>query len=364
MSNHEDDLVPLTALRFDPLNPRLPLNINGESEAQVIRWMLTDASIIDLMGSIGEHGYFPGEPLLVVPAGGKSDALVVVEGNRRVAALKLLADPSLAQTRKKAVATANSLAKFKPTQVPVDRFGNRDDILDYLGYRHVTGVKEWDPLAKARYLKQLADRDAKRGGVDLQELARGVGSRSDYVARLLNGLGVYNAIADEDFFDIAGLDENSMEFSVLTTALAYSNIAKFVGLKSARDVSPQGLESDHLRELTTWVFKKNSEGNTRLGESRNLKQLSAVVDPAAPRALEAFRRGVPLGEAARFTKLPLDALRAILLEARSKLGIALEQMPMVENPTEADAETVKEISLVAHSLLTLLNEKLASADDQ
>ena len=50
-------------LEFDPLNPRLPKKLQNKSDAEVIEWMLLDASILDLVASIGLSGFFPAEPL-------------------------------------------------------------------------------------------------------------------------------------------------------------------------------------------------------------------------------------------------------------------------------------------------------------
>ena len=55
----------INSLRFDPHNPRLPPSVDGENEELLLDWMLREGSIIELMASIGENGYFPGEPLLV-----------------------------------------------------------------------------------------------------------------------------------------------------------------------------------------------------------------------------------------------------------------------------------------------------------
>ncbi len=60
------EYLPVGSLEYDPDNPRLPSSIKGNDVTEVVNWMLTDASIIELMGSIGEKGFFPAEPLLVV----------------------------------------------------------------------------------------------------------------------------------------------------------------------------------------------------------------------------------------------------------------------------------------------------------
>ena len=67
-------------LHFDPLNPRVPELVDGTNEEQVLRWMLSDASLLDLMGSIAEHGYFPGEPLLLAPRDGGGYTVVEETG--------------------------------------------------------------------------------------------------------------------------------------------------------------------------------------------------------------------------------------------------------------------------------------------
>ena len=121
-------------LEFDPLNPRLPSSLDKNDEVAVIRWMLRDAAIIQLMESIGERGYFPGEPLLVTKAI-EDGKFSVVEGNRRLSAVKLLANPEQAPTRGKSVRRASEEARVKPKKLPVIKYDKREEILDYLGYR-------------------------------------------------------------------------------------------------------------------------------------------------------------------------------------------------------------------------------------
>ncbi len=107
--------VPVTRLRFDPENPRLPRSLAaGASESDVLEWMLSDTSLTDLIGSIAAQGYFEGEPLLAVRVPDDPDEFLIIEGNRRLAALKLLTDPRLAPIRKKAV--ANIVDEARPSK--------------------------------------------------------------------------------------------------------------------------------------------------------------------------------------------------------------------------------------------------------
>ena len=355
--------VPVDNMQFDPQNPRLPTSIDRTKEPAVLDWLLKDASgIIELMGSIGAHDYFQGEPLLVVRIP-KHDGFTVVEGNRRLAAVKLLRNPDLAPPhRRRSITAASQAADHKPDVLPVLEFGTRNDILDYLGYRHITGIEEWDPLAKARYLKQLFSRVRVRDqAVRFQELARSIGSRADYVARLLTGLAVYETIEQSDFFGIEGLGEESIRFSWITTALSYNTIARFLGLASAVDPTLGSMDAERLEELSKWLFDKVIEGRwPRVRESRRLKELAAVVDNEA--ALEAFRHGTPLEDAAMLTALPLETFRAAIVEAKINLKLARDHIHRIDSLTESDAETLDEILRMGQDLQTLVQTRLTRAN--
>jgi ParB-like nuclease domain len=349
------DFVPVKKLLFDPKNPRLPSSVNPSDEKEVIEWMLRDATVIELMGSIATNGYFPGEPLLVIPA--KDGHFFVVEGNRRLTAAKLLTNPNLAPVRLKSVTTMSDEAKEKPDQLPVLIYPKREDILEYLGYRHITGVKQWEPLAKAKYLEQLLHTVKGKNSEKYKTLAKEIGSREDYVSRLLTGLALYNRIDEEAFFGIDGLNEASIDFSLLTTALSYSKIAKFLGLKSANDPTIEGASKAHLKELTSWLFQKNAEGQTRLVESRKLKDLNKIVDNK--QALAAFRNGAPISDAIIYTDIPAEIYRTAVFEGKGRLEIARNTIHLVENLNQADAETLKETQQIVKLLQTNVEAKIA-----
>ena len=61
-------LVNVSNLHFDPLNPRLPSTRSSSSDKEVLSYMLDKGTVVDLMLSIAENGFYPQEPLLVVPS--------------------------------------------------------------------------------------------------------------------------------------------------------------------------------------------------------------------------------------------------------------------------------------------------------
>ena len=284
-------------LEFDKQNPRLPTTV-GTEESAIIEYLATKTGIADLMISIGENGFFQGEAIVVTSA--ENGKYTVLEGNRRLVALKLLQNPRLASNRK-SITGASEEAKNKPTDIPAFIVNSRYDALQYLGFRHISGVQRWDPLAKARYLKLLFEQASGEPEKRCIEVAREIGSRRDAVRRSLDALAAYEAIEERDFFDIDDLNEGSFRFGTFYTAIANAGIASFVGVRQGDSraphpiANPKSLKKEPLKELTEWMFKKDSQGSTRLGESRNIPKLNAVIEN--PDALKKLRQGASLDSA-------------------------------------------------------------------
>ena len=288
----------INQIKFDKKNPRLPKTL-PRNDSEIIKYLARKTGLTDLMISIGVNNFFPGETIVVTPS--QNDKYTVLEGNRRLAALRLLQNPELAGNIR-SIIRASKEAKHKPTQIPAHVVNSRNDALKYLGFRHISGVQRWEPLAKARYLKLLFERTSDEIEPEQRciEVAREIGSRSNTVRRNLDALAAYEAIEKRDFFDIEDLDEGSFQFGVFYTAIGDLEIASFVGVREDGKPTypinkPESLKEKPLKELTEWLFKKDEKGSTRLGESRNIGKLSAVIEN--PDTLKAFRQGVPLESA-------------------------------------------------------------------
>src|SRR5437016_9837168 len=84
-------------LKLDTKNPRFAAyGGSRRKEKDVITYLLEHADLRELVESIAANGYVDFEPLVVVDESGGDGTLTVIEGNRRVAAIKLLRDPDLA----------------------------------------------------------------------------------------------------------------------------------------------------------------------------------------------------------------------------------------------------------------------------
>ena len=84
--------VRVERLRLDRGNPRLAGEAADASDEWIIARLYRSAELDELLQSISANGYLDIEPLIVIQA---ADALTVLEGNRRLATLRLLREPEL-----------------------------------------------------------------------------------------------------------------------------------------------------------------------------------------------------------------------------------------------------------------------------
>lgn len=280
-----DEKIPVESLILDNENPRLPDYIQGKNENDIISHMLLEESTLELMQAIGQKGFFPGEQLLVVPLG--NNKYKVVEGNRRLTAVKLLNDPELATVQQSLVEKIRNSVKINlPISfLPCMVFEKDENIHDYLGYRHVTGIQPWNLRQKAKYVSYLREKNYSDLSLDeaSNELRKIIGSKKDYVKRLLTGHKIYTIIKDNAFFKIKGLDEEGLYFSYIADSLSRSNIASYLNVDLDLNDPIEKIDLDSLKNWTVWLFEPIDGGdkylkNTRLkGKSQDLNMLNSIL---------------------------------------------------------------------------------------
>lgn len=321
------DNINLGKLLLDEQNPRLPTTV-GRREGEMIEYIARTTSIAEIMVAIAENGYFPGEPLIVIP--GKRGKFIVVEGNRRLTALKLLQDPSLfPKSRKIAEIAAN--ADHHPTDIPCVIFQTRNEVVNYLGYRHITGVKQWEPLAKARYIASYFDNHTDRSAKAAEryaEVARGIGSQGPYIKRQIDSIAIYNLIERYSFFDIRGLDEENISFSLISTAVGYESVLTFLSGSLDPYLEPQKLSRPNVEYITRWMFEQDAEGATVLGDSRNIQRLATILENQD--ATQALKEGDSVEKAYSLTRGLSDDFLNVLAATENYITRAVSMVALVD----------------------------------
>lgn len=163
--------VAVTNLFLDARNPRLGRETGERAPREILQYLFTHDKALEVASSIATRGYFPNEPLLAVK---ESNRLVVVEGNRRLAALKALLVPELLEgsLRKQLERLARKvvnpeLLKRVPVTVAPDRRSTDRQIAG----RHVGApVLAWQAENRASFIL-----DKIEEGYENEELADELG---------------------------------------------------------------------------------------------------------------------------------------------------------------------------------------------
>jgi len=147
----KENLLPPAKITLDKLNPRLPDMGKNPSEINIIQELVENDKVYELAQSIIKNGYLPGESIFVCKEDGKT---IVIEGNRRVAACKLLINPDIAPSafRSRFRSLANNFDINEIATLPVFVAPNRNVLAPLIVSKHTEPtIEHWEPLMKANF---------------------------------------------------------------------------------------------------------------------------------------------------------------------------------------------------------------------
>lgn len=181
-------LKPLSvgSLFLDPKNPRLIPTEKTRTERDLIEELAVHENVLELAKKIKVNGFFPSEPLIAVIEAGRK---FVVEGNRRLAACKLLVNPSLAPKglEKRVKALAGNFNAQTLGRVPVLLAPSREATFPLIIARHTdTQIEKWQTPMKAHFYSNLIESGlsvedvAERFNVDAASVREGLHDHNLY----------------------------------------------------------------------------------------------------------------------------------------------------------------------------------------
>ncbi|WP_339270694.1 hypothetical protein NYE54_05730 [Paenibacillus sp. FSL K6-1330] len=136
--------IPLIDLNLDTQNPRFVVVPNPD-ETSIMNYLVQYENVITIAKGINEDGgLMPGERIIVCEENGK---LIVLEGNRRICACKLLTGLLELETNRRIPAISEETRENIST-IHVDFVESRQSIQAALYKRHLVGIKAWSTEAK------------------------------------------------------------------------------------------------------------------------------------------------------------------------------------------------------------------------
>ena len=183
--------APVERLRLDRANPRLEGEAAEASDERIIARLYRAAELDELLQSISANGYLDIEPLVVI-RNGDDDGLIVLEGNRRLATLRLLREPALvsriaaAERTRIAVPEIDDEVRQTLNEVSVYLVASRERARAFIGFKHINGPQKWDAYAKARFAADWY-RKGRADGIGLEQIEQAIGDRHDTIRRMVSG---------------------------------------------------------------------------------------------------------------------------------------------------------------------------------
>lgn len=286
------DRKPITDLLLDEKNPRLPEELTDLSQDNLLRIMDRDFDLTPIAISIVSNGYFEEEALLIIPSSAQAGKFIAVEGNRRLAALKFLTFPEarkLSPDYQKWDEFSQQLVKngHAIKEVPVRIYEKREDLDNFLAYRHISGPLKWDPREKARFVNGIVERRMFK--VTLVELAHDSGFSSTQTVKVY--FLSYRAYLQAKHWEI-DVSRVELNYSLFYTSLAYSAVREFLSiparesnLEKLRDPVPE-VSKEALLELIEYVNGTRKRAAV-IRESREISLLAEII--SNKEALDALR---------------------------------------------------------------------------
>lgn len=358
--------VPVEVLDFDANNPRFTPDKQptGSGDAAVISMLAASADLAELLQSISTSGYINIEPLIVIERNGR---LAVLEGNRRLAAVKALRDKELAREARISVRDIEPEKLATLNELLVFRVAAEDDARDIIGFKHINGPQAWDAFAKARFAARWLDdehrkRDRGEPHLTLQQIASRMGDQHATMHRMVAALYALEQASDDGVYDIEDRKKRSFSFSHLYTGLSYEEFTNYLGMdRPNRSIDPErrpipAHKTEELQNVLVWLYGSKDRDQEPVVKSQNpdLGRLRDVL--GSPAATSVLRERNNLDEAI-VTATPADLrFQQHLIAANAELQHAVSTLEGY------DAKNQPELQRIAESIVKKAQVLRASID--
>ena len=347
--------VPVQRLALDRRNPRLISTADELNEADTIAQLYRSEDLSELLQSIAANGYLDIEPLVVLK---ENKGLTVLEGNRRLATIRLFERPELAdeiyQQARLRITVPPLPKRFRSTilEVSVYRVQTRAEARSFIGFKHINGAAKWQSYAKARFAAEWYH----DGEVTLTAIAAQIGDKHDTIKRMVNAIYVLEQADKLDIFKLSDRTSPRFNFSHLYTALSRAPYMHFLGLEEAWtrfDPAPDPVSHDRLiclGEVLKWLYGSREEGVEPVIQSQNpdIRRLGDVLESSE--ALSILRATGSLTDAHLSTYPANQRFSESLVRARKEVREASNSLRGFDGREQALVGIAEDISETAQAM--------------
>ncbi len=281
--------IQVTQLMLDHQNPRLPEGANKWSVSDIVAYFKDYYALDEIIESMLNNGFFQQEPLIVLSHPDTDTGhYMVVEGNRRLASLMyihgVIDDEYLGEEP-----SDEQLARLE--EIPCVLVDSREDVRTYLGFRHIGGIKDWRPEAKARFICVEVDALAVNGEVrPFYRAGRSYGSNSQGIRNLY--VAFVTLLHARDEFGINVQHIQYSRFGVWQRLLNSATVRDYIGFGRPGTYAEihaalGAIDENNIRTVITDLTPQRGRQRALVSDSRQITDYGKVL--AHPGALRVLR---------------------------------------------------------------------------
>lgn len=261
-----------TSLLLDLENPRLPELPTSQVVALEAMLRLDAEKVVTLAGDISVSGLDPSARIVVMPEKPGGRRFIVLEGNRRLTALRLLASPQSADgfvsagQLRRLTTSAAAFAKNPIEKVSCAVVESRDEADHWIRNRHTgqrggAGLVPWSSVEVARYDQRRHNKPS--AALSILDLVREHGELDSKTL---------DALAD---FPLTNLDR----------LIDDKNVRKALGFEKVQEVIQTAYPDSELLKPFTRMVSDIANGRVKVGNIETAKERAAYLAKFSKREL-------------------------------------------------------------------------------
>jgi hypothetical protein len=281
----------------------------------------------------------------------RNNRLTVLEGNRRLAAVKALRDSELARAARITVPDMAPEKRETLDRLLAYRVASEDEARDLIGFKHINGPQAWDAFAKARFTARWLDaehekRDRGESHLTLAQIANRMGDQHMTMHRMVAALYVLDQADKIEVYDIEDRKKKSFSFSHLYTGLSYEEFTAYLGMERpdrtsdpVRNPVPAD-KHEELGNLLTWLYgsKRRDLDPAVRSQNPDLGRLREVLSSPAATSVLAQRNNL---DEAVVTATPPDLrFQKHLISANAELQHAVSTLDGFDPQAQPELQSI------------------------
>lgn len=345
--------IRLSNLYLDLHNPRYE---EQKSQSEALNTIASDQKekLLVLSRDIIENGLNPSDLPIVMPNPDRAKGYIVLEGNRRIAALKLIRKPEILThpgLKKKYLRLHESSKDKVPTSIECLVVDAREEANLWIERKHEgemngAGTVRWDNIQKDRFLANKTGKTSK--AVQLIDFMKAAASDDADLMEQLQRVSATNLdrfLSTPDVRSEFGLEYGKGEYSsrypvtevlkglkamVRLFASADFNVRaiyhKEDRMQFMHNIPACELPDKQTRTITSWSLKKYPTDNAQSGSQQSSPQTTPAVQNAAMVSAVSISSSTYMRPTTRDTFIPKDLTLVIHNERINRLFCELKQL--------------------------------------